>query len=111
MKSDYPLYVVWFGVVQSIIERAESFPKSARFTLAERMIVLSFDVMDLIVEAIYTRERRSLLQRANLQLEKLRIYVRLSFERKFLSFKQYESLAERMEEAGRMVGGWMRSDA
>jgi hypothetical protein len=111
MKTDYHLYVSWFGVVQDIIERAEKFPKSVRFTLADRMINLSFDVMELIVEAIYTKDRALLLKKANLQVEKLRIYVRLSFERRFLSVNQYEFLSERMEEAGRMVGGWIKKDA
>lgn len=111
MRQDYPLYVAWYSLLGDLIDRAEKFPRTARFTLADRMVNAGLDIIELIVESIYTRDREDLLQRANLRMELLRVYVRLACDRKFISLRQYEYLSERIDEAGRMVGGWIKSDA
>ena len=64
--------------------------------------------MELIVEAIYTKDRRPILNRINLILEKQRVLFRMSHDRRFISTSQYEHVSRAIEEAGRMVGGWKK---
>ena len=44
-------------------------------------------------------------------MEKLRVFIRISWEKKFLSARQFELLSEKIDEAGRMVGGWIKANA
>jgi hypothetical protein len=46
-REDYPLYVHWSTSLDNILQRAECFPRNARFTLASRMVDTGLDVMEL----------------------------------------------------------------
>jgi hypothetical protein len=79
-KSDEPpvLLVRWYEVVKWLLERVESFPKNQRFIFGQRVADAALDIMDLLVEAAYRKEKREVLVRANLRLERLRWLLRLA---------------------------------
>jgi hypothetical protein len=108
MKEDYPIFVHWYQTVDWILATVERFPKSARFSLASRLADAALETMELIVEAIYTTHRLRLLDRMNLLLEQQRVLFRIAHDRKYLSVKQHEYVANALEESGRMVGGWRK---
>lgn len=103
-----PLMDQWYRFAAWTLDRTERFPKSARFTLSSRIDNLVLDGIGLIVEARFGRNRVGNLESINLMLEKLRFFFRLAYERRYLSSGNYESASERIEEAGRMTGGWIR---
>ena len=107
-REDYPLYVHWSGTLDNILQRVESFPRNARFTLAERIVDAALAVMEHIVRAIYTRERSTLLDEINIQFEWLRVLFGIAHRRRYLSTRQYEGMARDIDSAGRMVGGWRK---
>lgn len=104
----YPLFEHWYKTMDWIIARCERMPKSIRFSVSNRIINLAIETAELIVEAIYTRERQELLQRVNMNLEKLRLYFRLCKDRNHLSLSQYEYISRAVNEAGAMCGGWLK---
>ena len=108
MKENYPLFVHWYKTLDWILTTVERFPKNARFTLASRAADAALDVMESIVEAIYTRKRGHILDRINLLIEKLRVLFRIAHDRHYLSTRQYEHIAKALDEAGRMTGGWKK---
>ncbi len=110
MKEDYPLFVAWYRLLNDIMDRTAKFPKDVRFTLTDRIVQFALTIMELVVEAIYSRERKDILERINLYMEKLRVLIRIGYDRKYLSIKSYQVLAEQMDEAGRMVGGWLKDE-
>ena len=106
--DSYPLFNHWFKTLDWLMDRTESMPKHARFTLSNRMITHALDILDLITRAIYTQERRGMLREINQKLELLRVLTRICHKRKYLSTQQYQYAAEQIDAAGRMVGGWMK---
>jgi hypothetical protein len=70
---------------------------------------LALDIVEDLVEARYTRDRLPILRRINLKLEKLRVLLRISHDQGYLPHRGYEFSARALDEAGRMVGGWIRS--
>lgn len=74
------------------------------------MINITLDVLELIIEAIYTKERVYILNKVNLLIEKLRVLYRLSYERRYISEKQYVYIAKELDEAGKMTGGWKKHE-
>ena len=110
-KSEPVLFTRFYAVAGWVVERAESFPKLARFTLGERVIGATMDVLERIVMAQYAKQKRALLEEANLRLQALRVLMRLCMERKHLSFRQYEYVSGELDECGRMLGGWIRQRA
>jgi hypothetical protein len=84
------------------------FERQHRFTLGDRIEEGVLEILELLVEASYTREKRALLRRANLRLERLRYLIRLAKDLRQLSLKQYEFAAKAMQAIGVEIGGWER---
>ncbi len=91
------------------MEMSERIPKHLRFTLAQRIVTHSLDIIELIMEAIYTKDRLLMLKEINMRLEILRILMRLCHRKKHLSDAQYRFISEQLDITGRMVGGWMKT--
>jgi hypothetical protein len=108
MNEDYPLFVKWYKTLDWILDAGEKFPKSVRFSLTGRMYDMSLDILENIVEAIYTKNRVDILKNTNVYMEKLRVLFRLSFERRYINERQYRFIAGELDESGRMVGGWIK---
>ncbi len=109
MREDYPIFVKWLDATDYILDRTEKFPKSVRFTISNRIANAALDIMELIIEAIYTKNRSHILDKINLYIEKLRILFRISYKRKYISEKQYGYISEMLNETGKMAGGWKKT--
>lgn len=92
-----------------LIPQLDKFPRSRRFTLGERIEAGLLAVLELLVEAAYQRNKEPPLRRANLQLEVVRHLWRLAHELKVMATRQYEHGAQLIDELGRQIGGWLRS--
>lgn len=108
MKEEYPIFVQWYQTLDWILTTVERFPKGVRFSLGDRMAGYALDIVELIVEAIYTRNRSHILDRINLSIEKLRVLFRIAHDRRLLSTPQYEHISKSLNETGRMAGGWKK---
>ncbi|MBF0131205.1 MAG: hypothetical protein HQL75_01290 [Magnetococcales bacterium] len=61
-----------------------------------------------LVEARYSRDKREILKRANLRLEKIRVLLSICHEEKFLSHDAFEFAIRGVNETGRILGGWIK---
>ena len=108
-KNNYPLYVKWMDVTQWLLARTERFPKNLRFSLAQKLDNLCLEILELIVETIFSSAKRELLQKINLKLDVLRSLIQLSHKLKLLADNKYEYVSRELLESGKMVGGWLKS--
>ena len=109
-KADnYPIFSHWYKTLDWILNLAERLPKSVRFSLAKRLMELSLEIVELIIEVIYSKDRKYKLQKVNLNLEKLRILLRVCHDRRYISAKQYAYISEQINTTGKMCGGWMNT--
>jgi hypothetical protein len=106
--EDLPIFVHWMEFLKWLLPTTEKFPKRLRFTFVDRIHNLALDIVEDLVEARYTRDKRDILKRANLRLEKLRVLMRLCHDGRYLSHDGYQFAARALNEAGRMLGGWLR---
>ena len=108
--NDAPLVLVkWYAYAKWVLERVESFPKSQRFILGQRLSNHVMDVLETLVKASYAKDKTTLLVQANEGIEMTRWVVRMASDRKLLAPKQFEFSALQLNECGRMVGGWLKS--
>ena len=108
MKDDYPLYAKWRYIVGYLLELCGKFPKNARFNLSDRITNISLDVLELIIEAIYAKKKSDILRKANLKTEKIRALMQIAADKKYISLKQYGYISGEINEAGKMIGGWIK---
>ncbi len=109
-KEDLPIFIKWLDFVKWLLVTTGSYPKKVRLTLADRQINLALSIVEDLVEARYSRNKTMILRRINMNLEKLRVLIRICFETKVLSRKGYEQASYSMNEVGKMVGGWIKQE-
>ncbi|WP_425422012.1 four helix bundle protein [Phaeodactylibacter xiamenensis] len=100
-----------FDFIKQNLDLIAHFPKSQRFLLGDRLQNLSSNLLEYYIEAYYGSSKsfkREKLLLANLQLEKLRFFWRLAYEKSFISSGQYRLVSEQIQSLGRMTGGWLK---
>jgi len=107
-ESELPIFAKWFDFVNWLFPFADRLPKKVRFSVTNRIINLSLDLIDDLIEARYSRNKVTALRRANFRLEKLRILLRLCFEQRWISHKTFSHAVRSISEVGKMLGGWMK---
>ena len=95
-------FVLW------LIPAVMRFPRAQKFLLGDRLQGTALDVLEALIEATYTKHRDAPLARANLGLERLRFFFRLSRDLKYLDARRHEYAARHIDEIGRRVGAWRK---
>jgi len=94
-----------------LIPQLDKFPRNRRFTLGDRLESGLIQLLELLIEAAYTRAKRESLRRANLRLATARHLWRLAHELRVVSTRRYAHGARLIDDLGRQIGGWLKSTA
>lgn len=106
-----PIYTTLCELVGWTLNRSADIPKSHRFTFGQRLDNLTIDALLIVVRALHVdrARKRSLLQELNLVLEQLRVLWRLVHDQRWISQQQLLFVIGRIDEVGRMTGGWLKT--
>lgn len=104
-----PIFEKAYDLTLWLLPHIARFPRNHRFVLGERIERDLYDIHDLLTEARYSQNPRPQLRRLNILLDRLRLRIRLCKDLELISVRRYGHAAERLEEIGRMCGGWLRS--
>jgi len=85
------------------------FPKEQRFVLGQQIENAMLDIGMMIVHANKLRQKKEMLYELDIALEKLRFLIRLSKDLKMMSVSKYGHHCERIDEIGKLLGGWIKS--
>ena len=101
-----------YDLLKYLVPQLAKYPRNQKFLLADRIQTNVMDTLDLFIEAYYTgqreKKRNSLLQ-VNLNLEKLRYLLRLSYDLRCINEDRYAYLCRQVNEIGKQAGGWIKS--
>jgi hypothetical protein len=100
-----------FQFLMWLVPAIEKFPRKQKFLLGDRIQTTALDILECLIEATYTRDRKGQLARANLGIEKLRFFFRLAVELHYLDRRRYQHAARTLDEIGRLIGGWVKAHA
>jgi hypothetical protein len=109
LNSDYPVIVKSYNLTLWYIKKLSSLPKNHRYTLGEKIQDTLLNLLLILSDTIYSREKKPLLQIANKEIEKLRLLTKLLKDLAILSTDNFRFVSRSIDEIGQMVGGWMRS--
>lgn len=84
------------------------FPKKQRFVLGQQIQNELLEILKGIIEANQEIQKSDILKKVSINLDKLRILIRLSKDLHFISIKQYQTAVEKINEIGRLLSGWMK---
>ena len=108
--KESPIFVKSFETLRWVLDHTKKFPKHQRFVMARRIEDAVLDFHDCLIGATKVGGRGESLKDADFHLERLKTYNRLCRDLKLHSFGQYEHLAGRLDELGRLLGGWQNNN-
>ncbi|HHH40522.1 MAG TPA: diversity-generating retroelement protein Avd, partial [Chloroflexi bacterium] len=102
------LFVRYGDLLTWLTTRTRSFPREQRFVLANRILDTAYACYSGLVRAkkVPPAARAVALLEADIQLDVLRLQLRMAQELGCLSTKQYEYGSRLVNEVGRMLGAW-----
>lgn len=109
LENEYPVIKKMYDLTIEYTHRVRNFPRDSRFILGDRILLNCYDILEGLVEARYAKNKLEILRRQNLRIEKLRFQTRLCKDLRFISLDQYGRLCVMMNEVGKMIGGWLKS--
>jgi hypothetical protein len=86
-------------------------PKSHRLVLGKHLEEIGLNLLLLSVKANKIRNEGRLAVQLQIsdELDKLRILIRLTKDMRFMSISQYQHAAEKINEIGKILSGWINS--
>ena len=98
-----------FDMLEYAYPALAQFPKSEKYALVIDIKKCMDTILERIIEAQKKYHKKTTLQSLDIELMKLRAYIRLSYNLKFLPMKKYEVWSGLVVEIGKMLGGWIKS--
>jgi len=110
MLNKLIIYQKTYEFLLELYKLVRQFPKSEKYVLGQRLENTIINIIENIIEANMRIEKEKLpfLTKANVELEKVRIYLKLSKDLGFLSIKQYKTMNSKLREIGRLLGGLIK---
>lgn len=107
--NNYPVVYKTYQFVLWYIKKIEKLPRNHRFTLGEKVQNSSIELLVLLTETIYSRNKKEYLSRLNKELEKLRILSRLMGDLGLLSEDNSIYIFENINDIGTQIGAWLKN--
>ncbi|MBU4347267.1 diversity-generating retroelement protein Avd [Patescibacteria group bacterium] len=105
-----PIFQKSYDLAVRFFQETHSFSREHKFNIGQKIKDINLELLDWIIIANSEKDKKPAFKEINLRVEKLRIYTRLCFDLKIIGIKKYEVLSKYIDEIGRMIGGWMKSD-
>ncbi len=86
------------------------FPKTSRYSLGVKIDALIIEIAGLFFTASRLPKEQKIiyLQKSGLKLDALKFLLQMAWEIKSLDDKKYINLSEKLNEIGKMLGGWTK---
>ena len=85
------------------------FPKAEKFSLAQDIRHCMNELLELTITEEKKYTKRTTIEYMDIENEKLKQYIEIAMELKFISFHKYEVWMRYLVEIGKMIGGLLKS--
>jgi len=111
-EFNIPIFKKSYDLYRAMYSYRNTIPRQDRYALWQRCENIGLDVIKTILTASHTSKEAKLtvLEKASLKLNLLRVFIRLSKEIRIIDNKKYVLLQKDIDEIGRMLGGWIKSN-
>jgi len=108
MLEDMKIFHKTYEFIKWIHTLLNKFPKSEKYTMAQKIENTSLNLLENIIQSNNDFDKKQSLQKAIVELDKLRIFSDFQKIYNFISFAQYEYGSQLINEIGKMLGGWYK---
>jgi len=108
MLADLKIFVKVYDLLQYLHREIAKFPKSEKPVLGRRIYDSLLQILEYIITVNEETIKGPQLKKASVELEKLRIFIRLACDFHLLSINKYGTICKKIDGIGRMLGGWIK---
>lgn len=94
MKKLTPVVEKHYQLILWMLPKIANFPKDQRFLLADRIEQILLDILEMLIEAVYSKHKRDTLIKVNLKLDVLRFMMRIAEDMKYISVQGYDFFSQ-----------------
>lgn len=111
MSEEMVIFTRTYDLITWLLPITQNFPRSQRFVITQRLQNAVLNFQELLIEANSQRGsvRSEILRAADVELRKVRFYLRLSQKWDWIKEGQYRHVSAMVAEIGRLLGGWQKS--
>lgn len=111
MPGEVPIIQKVYDFYRELYGLLPQMPKQDRHTLGEKIQNTCLAMLSDLIYASRTdrKNKFGFLEQAATKLDILKLLLRLSEDIKAIPTKRYLTLSEKLQEIGKMLGGWIRS--
>ena len=97
------VYQFWLALHKNL-------PKTERFGIGQKIDQLFIEVLEVTLTAVYLppEQKIIILGKAISRLDILKFFIQLAWENKLIPNEKYIEISNKLEEVGRMLGGWKK---
>lgn len=110
--EDLTIYKQYLELIYYTEMILEKYPKCERFAIVTTIKNNTYEGMKYVLNAFkeYTKEEKlKNLNRLDTNLKMLKVLIRVSYKRKYISSKNYAAWSKKIANLGNLLGGWMKS--
>jgi cytosine/adenosine deaminase-related metal-dependent hydrolase len=109
--KESPIFTKTYDLLLWLLPATTKFPREYRFLLTKAVQETALRFQERLIEASVGRGRTTnrALAQADVELTKLRFYLRLSIDLQLFRENQYRHVSLMVAEIGRLLGGWRKS--
>jgi len=111
MPEDMVIFTRTYDFISWLMPLTEHFPRSQRFVVTQRLQHAALNFQELLLEANAKRGalRMEKLESADVELRKVRLYLRLGQKWDWIKEGQYRHASVMVAEIGKLLGGWKKA--
>jgi four helix bundle protein len=107
--KESPIFARTYDLVKWLIPLTVQFPRHQRFVMATAIQQSALSLQERLIEAVRLPDRTGSLRAADVELDKLRFYLRLSHDLGYINLGQQRHAGQMVAEIGRLLGAWQKS--
>jgi len=108
MLKDLHIFQKMYEFLLWLYPTVKKFPKNEKYVLGERIEKTALNVMEGVITSNCEFDKKETLKKTNVELEKLRIFIRLAKDQKLMNFRKYELASKMINEIGKILGGLIK---
>lgn len=109
-SQQLPIYLKFYQFIKFLYGMVGNFPKQYKYTLGESILNLSWNCMDMVLDANFlpNEKKYQKIKELSNTFDKLKIRIRMIQELNLISEGQFAHIQTcYAKETGEMIGGWL----
>jgi hypothetical protein len=104
-----PIFTETYNMYRTLHEWRNSIPKGDRYCLWKDVEQTCLQLVKLLLTISHSSNKKLVLEQYSVQLNILRVLLRLAKDTKLIDVKKYATIQEKIDTIGRMLGGWIKA--